>query len=121
MILLHGDNKRADQPRSLINTFVICSLGGIKINLYFLYLQQSQILASPCIVVEQTGLSQARISYISFHAQHGIQLLLKTTMPKKDLSCFKLTDVVLFLLIYVQMPTIVGILTFISRINFMLS
>ena len=33
----------------------------------------------------------------------------------------KLSDVVFILLINVKMPTIVGILTFISRINFMLS
>ena len=34
---------------------------------------------------------------------------------------FKLTDVVFILLMNVKMPTIVGILTFMSRINFVLS
>ena len=34
---------------------------------------------------------------------------------------FKLSDVVFILLINVQMPTLVGILTFMSRINVMLN
>ena len=34
---------------------------------------------------------------------------------------FKLLDVVFVMLINVKMPTIVGILTFMSRMNFMLS
>ena len=38
----------------------------------------------------------------------------------KNCFCFK-SDVVFIMLINVKMPTIVGILTFISRINFMLS
>ena len=34
---------------------------------------------------------------------------------------FSLSDVVIIMLINVKMPTIVGILTFMSRINFVLS
>ena len=47
------------------------------------------------------------------------QLLIKTKIRKKNLA-LKLSDVVLILLINVKMPTIVGILTFISKINVML-
>ena len=52
------------------------------------------------------------------------QMLIKTIMLKnKDFSCFQTltVDVVFIMLINVKMPTIVGILTFMSRINFMLS
>ena len=46
------------------------------------------------------------------------QLLIKTKIPtNKYVSCFKS----LIVLINVKMPTIVGILTFMSRINFVLS
>ena len=52
------------------------------------------------------------------------QLLIKTNthyrQMKKFLAIF-LSDVVFIMLINVKMPTIVGILTFISRINFVLS
>ena len=44
------------------------------------------------------------------------QLLIKAKMLKNNLE---LSDVVFILLINVKMPTIVGILTFMSRINFM--
>ena len=54
------------------------------------------------------------------------QLLLKTKMLKnKDINFLafelSLSDVIFIMLINVKMPTIVGILTFMSRINFMLS
>ena len=42
-------------------------------------------------------------------------------MKKKFNLAFKLSDVVFIMLINVKMPTIVGILTFMSMINFMLS
>ena len=45
------------------------------------------------------------------------QLLIKTKIPtNEEIS----SEVVLIMLINVKMPTIVGILTFMSRINFML-
>ena len=55
-----------------------------------------------------------------------LQLLLKSKMLKnKDFSknnlAFKLSDVVFIMLINVKMSTIVGILTFMSMINCMLS
>ena len=47
------------------------------------------------------------------------QLLIKTKMLKvKYFLAFKLSDTAFILLIDVKMPTIVGILTFISRMNF---
>ena len=50
------------------------------------------------------------------------QLLIKTKIPtNKEVSCLSLSDVVFIMLINVKMPTIVGILTFMSRINFVLS
>ena len=51
------------------------------------------------------------------------KLLMKTKIPtNKEVPCFKSPDVVFITLINVKMPTtIVGILTFMSRINFMLS
>ena len=46
------------------------------------------------------------------------QLLIKTKMFKNKLFlAFKLTDVVFIMSINVKIPTIVGILTFISMIN----
>ena len=47
------------------------------------------------------------------------QLLIKSNMLKKnkDFSCFQLLDVMLIMQINVKMPTIVGILTFMSMIN----
>ena len=52
------------------------------------------------------------------------QLLIKTKIPTTEkVSCFNLSllDVVFSMLINVKMPTIVGILIFMSRINFVLS
>ena len=45
----------------------------------------------------------------------------KTKMLKKDFLALKLPDAVFILLINVKMPTIIGILTFMSRMNLMLS
>ena len=48
-------------------------------------------------------------------------MLIKTKIPtNKDISCFKSLRCCIYLLINVKMPTIVGILTFMSRINFVL-
>ena len=50
------------------------------------------------------------------------QLLIKGKMLKNIFFlALKLSDAVFIMLIYVKMPTIVGILTFMSRINFLLS
>ena len=49
------------------------------------------------------------------------QMLIKTKMLIKTTFAFKLLDAVLIMLINVKMPTILGILTSMSRINFMLS
>ena len=49
------------------------------------------------------------------------QLLIKIKIPTKKFLALSLSDVVFIMLINVKMPTVVGILTFMSRINFMLS
>ena len=49
------------------------------------------------------------------------QLLIKTKIQTTEEVSFSLSDVVFIMLINVKMPTIVGTLTFISRINFMLN
>ena len=49
------------------------------------------------------------------------QLIVKARMRKKTFLASKLTDVVFIMLINVKMPTTVGILTFMSMLNFMLS
>ena len=49
------------------------------------------------------------------------QLLIKTKKMTKKFLALSLSDVVFIMLINVKMPTIVGILTFMSRINFVLS
>ena len=54
--------------------------------------------------------------------EYGIQLLIKTKMLKnKDSFVFKLSDVLFIMQINVKMPTIVGVLTFMSMINYMFS
>ena len=53
--------------------------------------------------------------------EHGIQLLIKTKIPKmKKFLALSLSGVVFIMLINVKMPTIVGTLTFMSRINLLL-
>ena len=53
---------------------------------------------------------------------HEILIVHKTKIPtNKKVSCFSLSDVAFIMLLNVKMPTIVGILTFMSRINFVLS
>ena len=49
------------------------------------------------------------------------QLLIKTKITTNDEVSLSLLDVVFIMLVNVKMPTIVGILTFMSRINVVLS
>ena len=55
--------------------------------------------------------------------EYKISTLIKTKIQtNEEVSlALSLSDVVLIMLINVKMPTIVGIITFMSRINFMLS
>ena len=54
--------------------------------------------------------------------EHDFQLLIKTEISTiKKFFPISFSDVVFIMLINVKMPTIVGILTFMSRINFVLS
>ena len=54
------------------------------------------------------------------HESSAVQKELKYQQMKKFLA-LSLSDVVFIMLITVKMPTIVGILTFMSRTNFVLS
>ena len=50
------------------------------------------------------------------------QLFIKGKLLKnKDFLALKLSDAVFIMLINVKIPTIVGVLTFMNRINFLLS
>ena len=70
-----------------------------------------------------TGLEVIKLFLCSTQLSTKFQLLIKTKIPKNEyVSCFFfLSDVVFIMLINVKMPTIVGILTLMSRINFVLS
>ena len=50
------------------------------------------------------------------------KLLIKTGMllKIKDFSCFECSNIVIIILINVKMPTIIGLLTFMSKISFVL-
>ena len=53
--------------------------------------------------------------------EHEIQMLIKSKILKKKIFlAFRRSDVVFIMLLNVEMPTIVGILTFMSMINFVL-
>ena len=63
-----------------------------------------------------------RLSSCSTQLSTKFQLLLKTKIRQmKKFLALSISDVVYIMLINVKMPTIVGILTFMSRIDFVLS
>ena len=65
-----------------------------------------------------TGPEVIKLFSFSTQLSTKFQLLIKTKiLTNEEVSCFKS----LIMLINVKMPTIVGILTFMSRINFLLS
>ena len=72
--------------------------------------------------LESAGPEVIKLFLCSTQLSSKFQLLikLKSRQIKKFLS-FSLSDVVFIMLITVKMPTIVGILTFMSRINFVFS
>ena len=69
-----------------------------------------------------TGPKGIKLSLCSTQLSMKFQLLIKTEIPKvKKFLALSLSDVVYIMLVNVKMPRIVGILTFMSRINFVLS
>ena len=71
--------------------------------------------------IERSG-PEVEKKFMLNSTEHEISTAHKTKMLKnKYFSCFSNSDVVFIMLINVKMPTIVGILTFMSTINFMLS
>ena len=69
----------------------------------------------------RSGFEVKKLFSCSSQLSTKFQLLIKTKIPtKKKFLALSLSDVII-MLINVKMPTIVGILTFMSRINFVLS
>ena len=110
--LLYDNNRGADQPShlySLISTFVFHILKSIltshathKISIFY---QAPRLFEK--IMLNSTA--------------HKFQLLIKTIiLTNEEVYCFKSLRYCIYLLTNVKMPTI-GILTFMSRINLVLS
>ena len=71
---------------------------------------------------ERAGPEVIKLSPCSTQLSTKFQLLIKLQHRQiKKFLALSLSDVVFIMVINVKMPTIVGILTFMSRINFMLS
>ena len=69
----------------------------------------------------RTGTKVIELFSCSTKLSTKFQLLLKTKIPTKTFLALNLSNVVFIMLINVKMPTIVGIITFMSRINSVLS
>ena len=68
------------------------------------------------------GLELIKLFSCSTQLSMKFQLLIKTKiLTNKEVFALSLLDVVFIMLLNVKMPMIVGILTFMSRINFMFS
>ena len=89
----------------------------------YMYIQKSNILASLCSQAGWIEFLQAPRCFFSCstHQSTKSQLLIKTKIQTKKCLASSPSDVVFIMLINVKMPTIVGILTFICRSNFVLS
>ena len=101
--------KDSNQPGimpNLIGVFAEDSVVNLRTKVFFMRRSSSEVIKLfPC---------STQLSTI-------FQLLIKTKNTDKEVSCFKSLRCCIYLLINVKMPTIVGILTFMSRINFLLS
>ena len=71
--------------------------------------------------IKRSGPEVIQLFSCSTQLSTKFQLLIKTKIPTKKFLALSLSDVVFIMLINVKMPTIVGIVTFVSRINFVLS
>ena len=72
--------------------------------------------------VKRPGPKVIKLFSCSTELSTKFHLLINTKYPQtKKLLALSLSNVVFIMLINVKMPTIVGILTFMSRINFVLS
>ena len=79
-------------------------------------------LPSLIIMVARPGLEFKNFFSCSTQLSMKFQLVIKLKYQQmKKCLVLSLSDVVFIMLINVKMPTIVGILTFMSKINFMLS
>ena len=77
------------------------------------------------LVTNKAGPEVLKLFSCSTQLSTKVQLLIKTKIPTNKevlaLTCLSVSDVVFIMLINIKMPTVVGILTFMSGINFMLS
>ena len=71
-------------------------------------------------VIVEPGPGVIKLFSCSTQLSTKFQLLIKTKILTKKFLALSLSGVVFIMLINVKMPTIVGILTFMSRINFVL-
>ena len=82
------------------------------------------VLSSFAIILlrkERAGPEIIKLFSCSTQLSTKFQLLLKIKISSNKVClALRLSDVVFIMCIYVKMPTIVGILTFMSRINFVL-
>ena len=79
-------------------------------------------LGPSCLPMLSAGPEVTKLFPCSTQLSMKFQLLIKTKiLTNKEVSCLSLSGIVLIMLINVKMPTIVGILSFMSRINFLLS
>ena len=69
----------------------------------------------------KTGPEVIKLFSCSTQLSTKFQLFIKTKIPTKRFLALSLSDVVFIMLINVKIPTVVGILTFMSRINFVLN
>ena len=85
------------------------------------YLGQDDDSQGVCSSLLTPGLEVIKLFSCSTQLSSKFQLLVKTKIPTKKFLALSLFDVAFIMLINVKMPTIVGILTFMSKINFVLS
>ena len=71
---------------------------------------------------DSPGREFIKLFFVLNSTEHEISTPHKTKIPKsEEISCFKSLRCGIYQLIIVKMPIIVGILTFMSRIKFVLS
>ena len=109
----------------MANIISACGCSKVVILMLFQRMLVTLVLRCTCIFIsfltDCAGQSRPRCYklFCSTQLSTKFQLLIKTKMLKYiGISCFNLSDNVFIQLINVKMPTIVGILTFMSRIDF---
>ena len=73
------------------------------------------------IIARKQGPEVIKLFSCSTQLSTKFRLLIKTKIPTNEELSLSLSDVIFIILLNVKMPTFVGILTFMSMINFILS